>query len=509
VKVDGYVRVSRVGGRSGPSFISPKVQREQIEGWARFKGAELLEVHVDLDESGGKVQRPGLQRALERVESGESDGIVVAKLDRFARSLTGALESIKRLDQAGATFVSVAEGLDPTTPAGKMMMRLMLVMAEFELDRMKEAWEESRRQAVGRGIHLAGRVPTGYLRRRGGRLEPDPVLADRIARCFLMRAERRNWREIVRYVEESARRDPSEEPVLDHRSLALMMRNRAYVGEARSGPFWNPCAHEALVDRGVFEIVQQMRSLTAQTSKRPTLLAGLMRCSGCRYSLTSHTEMRKTIADRSKYACVARSPHGVCGHPVSVFGSAVEDLIVETFFDLYEASPQARRASTRSRRRAEGILEDAERRLAGAEAEGSHEAGEWAVARDEVTVSRRKVVELARSTLLPPSAELRRRWPGLSVVERRRILGLQIDAVLLREDRGYGLADRLLVVPFGAAPEGLPQPGHRSTPLPYEWGSQVRPGVAIFGRDCPSFAALRPSPIVAPPETEWSEPLAA
>jgi site-specific DNA recombinase len=494
MNVDGYVRVSKVAGRSGDSFISPKMQREKIESWARFKGAELLEIHIDLDEGGGNIDRPGLQRALGRVEAGESEGIVVARLDRFARSLTGALESIKRLDQAGGTFVSVTEGLDPTTPAGKMMMRLMLVMAEFELDRMRESWEESRRQAVGRGIHPAGRAPTGYRRRPDGRLEPDPALADRIARCFLMRAERRNWVEIIDYARGSAGRDTSAEPAWDHRALALVMHNRAYVGEARSGTFRNPHAHEALVDRGIFELVQETRGLAAQRSPRPTLLAGLMRCAGCRYSLTSHTERRKTVPDRVKYACVARSPHGVCVDPVAIHGSDVEDLVVETFFELYEASPQRRRASTISRARAEEKLVKVERRLAGLDAAGSHEAAACVTASREVAAARRRVVELARSTLLPPPAELRRIWPGLPVVERRRILGLQIDAILLRADRGLCLADRLLVVPFGAAPEGLPQAGHRSVPLPYDWGPRTGETVAVFGPDLPPLA---PAPAAA------------
>lgn len=192
MKVDGYVRVSQVDGRRGPSFISPQVQREEIEKWAAFKKVELLSVHVDLDQSGGQTERPGLECALRRIESGETEGIVVAKLDRFSRSLTGALETIRRLDEAGGAFVSVAEGLDPTTPAGKMMMRLMLVMAEFELDRMREGWEESRRRAVERGVHLAGCPPLGYLRSEDGGLVPDPEVAERLATCFRMRAERRS-----------------------------------------------------------------------------------------------------------------------------------------------------------------------------------------------------------------------------------------------------------------------------------------------------------------------------
>lgn len=184
--LDGYVRVSKVGGREGASFISPELQREEIENWARFKRAEISEVHVDLDESGGTVHRPGLERVLERAEAGITQGIVVAKLDRFARSLTGALETIRRLDEAGAMFISVAEGLDPTTPAGKMMMRLMLVMAEFELDRLKESWVQSRRRAVMRGFHVSSQPPTGYSKRSrrkargrsGERRHPGRVLPD-------------------------------------------------------------------------------------------------------------------------------------------------------------------------------------------------------------------------------------------------------------------------------------------------------------------------------------------
>jgi hypothetical protein len=50
--VDGYVRVSRVGGRASKRFISPALQREQIHAWARPRGVHVLEVFEELDESG-------------------------------------------------------------------------------------------------------------------------------------------------------------------------------------------------------------------------------------------------------------------------------------------------------------------------------------------------------------------------------------------------------------------------------------------------------------------------
>src|SRR3954468_6079456 len=83
VVLDGYVRVSQVAGRSGERFISPAVQREQIEGWAKLHGHRLAAVHRELDQSGARADRPLLEEAVARVERGASHGIVVAKLDRF------------------------------------------------------------------------------------------------------------------------------------------------------------------------------------------------------------------------------------------------------------------------------------------------------------------------------------------------------------------------------------------------------------------------------------------
>jgi resolvase-like protein len=94
--LDGYVRVSQVGRRSDERFISPVVQREQIERWAQLHGALVGHIFVELDESGGRSDRPLLMQAVERVERGESDGLVVAYLSRFGRSHLDGLMTIDR-----------------------------------------------------------------------------------------------------------------------------------------------------------------------------------------------------------------------------------------------------------------------------------------------------------------------------------------------------------------------------------------------------------------------------
>ena len=173
MKLTGYIRVSRVGGRSGDSFISPTVQRERIEGYAQAKGHTVTAWFEDLDVSGGTMRRPGFDKALEQVISGETDGLIVMKLDRFARSLTGALDAIKTIDDAGRQLISVADDLDTSTPTGRFARTIMLALAELQREQIKESWQSAQQHAVARGIHISSKPPTGYDRTLDGKLTPN------------------------------------------------------------------------------------------------------------------------------------------------------------------------------------------------------------------------------------------------------------------------------------------------------------------------------------------------
>lgn len=70
MKLDGYIRVSRVGGRTGDAFISPGEQRERVRAWAKSQGHRIAKWHEDLDQPGSKADRPGLNAAMERIEAG-------------------------------------------------------------------------------------------------------------------------------------------------------------------------------------------------------------------------------------------------------------------------------------------------------------------------------------------------------------------------------------------------------------------------------------------------------
>ena len=89
--LDGYVRVSEVKGRTGESFLSPVVQREQIERWTHAHGATLGIVFERVRSVRAAVRQgdcPMLNELLQRIEERRVDGVVVASFDRFGRSLS-------------------------------------------------------------------------------------------------------------------------------------------------------------------------------------------------------------------------------------------------------------------------------------------------------------------------------------------------------------------------------------------------------------------------------------
>lgn len=192
-RIDGYVRVSEVKGREGDSFISPQSQEDRIRSWAKHNGCEVATVHVELDQSGAKADRPKLMDAIARIERGDTNGLVVARLDRLGRSLVDGLGFIDRIQKAGGTFASVNDGFDLTTDTGRLVLRIMLSLAEFELERIRGTFDDARARAVARGIHLSPVPPFGYTRAEDenghiiGPLAPHPVSGPLVSEVFTRR----------------------------------------------------------------------------------------------------------------------------------------------------------------------------------------------------------------------------------------------------------------------------------------------------------------------------------
>jgi len=183
-KVVGYVRVSRVGGREGDSFLSPALQREQIESVARREGLTVVEVLEELDASGGDNKRPRWNQAIEMVERGEVGGIAVWNLARFSRSVRDALNALERIEAAGGTLHSATEPVND-----RMHRTILLAIGENERDRAAAGFRAATLNAMDRGVFVGGTIPVGYRRDADRRLEVDPDKAPVVQGVFERKAE--------------------------------------------------------------------------------------------------------------------------------------------------------------------------------------------------------------------------------------------------------------------------------------------------------------------------------
>src|SRR5262245_52414448 len=129
--VDVYIRVSRVGNR-GDRLISPDEQERRARAHASQHGLEIGQVlPPDLDESGGKLDRPGLNEALRRVEAGESGGLIVAWLDRLSRDSEHAHALVRRITEAGGVIYAPDAPADWTSPEGELQAGFVFLLATY------------------------------------------------------------------------------------------------------------------------------------------------------------------------------------------------------------------------------------------------------------------------------------------------------------------------------------------------------------------------------------------
>ena len=153
----GYIRVSTEG--QAQDGVSLDAQRAKIEAWALLNDYVLAGVHVDAGISGkSALNRPGLQAALD--DCGKGSALVVYSLSRLARSTKDTIEISERLAKSGADLVSLSEKIDTTSAAGKMVFRMLAVMAEFERDQISERTATAMQFKKAKG-ELVGAVPFG------------------------------------------------------------------------------------------------------------------------------------------------------------------------------------------------------------------------------------------------------------------------------------------------------------------------------------------------------------
>lgn len=135
----------------GYARVSTDEQRLDLQVNA-LKSVGCGKIFIDQGFSGVIMARPGLERALKHAKTGST--LVVWRLDRLGRSLSGLVRMIENLGNRGVDFASLTEAIDTTHSSGRLLFHIMAAMAEFERSLISERTRAGMQAARSKGVHL-------------------------------------------------------------------------------------------------------------------------------------------------------------------------------------------------------------------------------------------------------------------------------------------------------------------------------------------------------------------
>jgi DNA invertase Pin-like site-specific DNA recombinase len=195
MKTVGYVRVST--DKQVDRGVSVAAQAEKIRAMAVVHDAELVDIIVDGGESAKSLTRPGMARLLALVDANEVQAVIIAKLDRLTRSVKDLCTLLERFERGGVALISVAESLDTSSAAGRLVLNIMTAVSQWEREAIGERTRDALRHKRSRGERV-GNIAFGYrLAPDGVHIEPEPSEQAMIDTIGELRAKGRSLRRIA------------------------------------------------------------------------------------------------------------------------------------------------------------------------------------------------------------------------------------------------------------------------------------------------------------------------
>jgi DNA invertase Pin-like site-specific DNA recombinase len=354
-----YLRVSSEEQIAGYSLGA---QERAAEALCRQHGWEIVATYRDEGKSARSddaVKRPGFRRLMADCEARRFDVVIVHKLDRFARNRRVAFDAFHRLGTAGVGFVSIAENMDYSTPAGQLMLTMLVGLAQFYSDNLSWETKKGKCERKARGLYN-GLLPFGTTKGPQGlpvldttawgcdvATRSEIVPAEGLRLAFELAVVGKSDREIARALNDAGYRtsgNRGHNPFTKD-SVRTILTNRFYVGELPDGQGgWVPGKHDALIDPALLERAQSARAANTsrprwvESKRQPWALSGVAICGGCGANVNalSHSTGRRRIR------CAGRTQGNGCDEP-SCYADVIEDQIGELLAGFAVPEDQRRR----------------------------------------------------------------------------------------------------------------------------------------------------------------------
>lgn len=415
----------------------------QLRECREFLGSQDITIVSEFSDVGKSafkldVERPGFDKALRMLETGEANQLVVWKLDRMTRNARGFASINERLESWDATFRSIKEPwFDTSSPIGYAIVGLMAALAQMETENIQGrilSWHEGRRL---NGDVPIGPTPYGYTRpiegdkawRKGGALIVEPKQAVIVEEMVTRVLAGDGLRSIARDLTARGIETPNGANGWNHTSIRKIILSptvAAMYADGRKGESW-----DAIVDRDVWQQLHAMLTDANRIasfdcgSRVPThMLTNLMTCGKC----DAGAEMNShTTSKGRKYRC-KNCKATVIAH---VAEAVVSEWISENITD---AKWRAMRAAGKGRDNS--LIDSLTQQIEQLFIDYHSRKGKRNEIRPEVyhaldadLTAQLDAAESEPMLELPEVESLRDSWADMSIEDKRKVIVASIEAI--------------------------------------------------------------------------------
>lgn len=109
-----------------------RMQRKVCNDFCKKQNIRLVEEYIDKNVSGRTKNRPALKKLIEDINTKKVDSILVYKVDRLGRNFSQLNMLLETFENRNIQFISATQNFDNSTPEGKFMLKMMIILAELE-----------------------------------------------------------------------------------------------------------------------------------------------------------------------------------------------------------------------------------------------------------------------------------------------------------------------------------------------------------------------------------------
>ncbi|PIH58246.1 recombinase family protein [Paenibacillus sp. LK1] len=355
MKVFAYPRVSTdEQADKGNSLIE---QKERIAAYCRAMGWDDPIFFIEDGYSAKNLNRPHLTEMLQRIKNEPGPGIVITtKLDRLSRKLVDILNLNEYFNKYGYNYVSATEGFDTSTPAGRLVLQMLGMVAEFERERISERVRDNMTSIVTNSKRVVSRPCFGYNvidKKMLVNLEESLIVKEMAEWAIEGKGPREIAKRLnargIKTKEGNAWHDKIVRELLQRETLiGEFVYNKTYRKDSktitRDPSEWITVKdhHDPIIDKKDFEKIQRIfigrKTVGRHISNETYLLSGLLICSHCGSKMNG--KMNRSFSKKLnrenlhyQYLCDGYLKKATCFHHF-VRRDEIEELIMMRIEEL-------------------------------------------------------------------------------------------------------------------------------------------------------------------------------